>query len=188
MPQYGGPLAGVCVSTAVFVCGAAGFPSAPAELPTSSGPLQMTTESGTTASVPMGSELVLEGDGYAGNASVSIVVYSEPTELGATVADETGRVTAVVDLPDDLTGRHTVTAIGNGADGQPRALQMPIEVIDVADAAGAGVADVPSGPLDTLPRTGVSLAALFFGGLGMVVAGFVLVRSAVFRRKLLPEL
>lgn len=175
--SIGKPVAGVCVSTALFVCGAAGFPESPPQLPPSSGTLVV--DSSTTGNVPKpiaaGGTFTISGGGYAQDAAVTLVVYSEPRELGRTVADTAGRIDASVTIPSDLTGTHTVTAIGNGADGSPRALQAVVDVRAVTDTA--------NGP-QNLAFTGLSVAGLLAGALGLIVAGFALVRTAVFGRRL----
>ena len=175
MTIAGKPFAGVCVSTAVFVCSAAGFPVAPEELPTSSGELALDAEGDAPLDLAPGAELTLTGDGFADYAAVTVAVYSSPTDLAHIVSDNDGAIDAVVALPATLRGDHTVTAIGNGPQGEPVSLQADI-AIEAASAATA----------TTLPQTGLSLAGMAIGGLGMLIAGFILVRSVVFRRKFLP--
>jgi hypothetical protein len=174
--SIGKPVAGVCVSTALFVCGAAGYPQATAELPPASGTLVLDQSTGgSPKAIAAGGSFVLTGDGFAGNAAVTLVVYSEPRELGRTVADATGRIDASVTLPADLTGQHTVTALGNAADGTPRSLQAAVDVLAAGETA--------PGP-GNLAYTGLSVAGLLAGALGLIVAGFALVRTAVFGRRL----
>jgi hypothetical protein len=174
--SIGKPVAGVCVSTALFVCGAAGYPQATSELPPATGTLVLGGSSNGAAptSIAAGGSFVISGDGFSNNAAVTIVVYSEPRELGRTVATAAGRIDTSVTLPDDLTGRHTVTALGNGADGNPRSLQAAVDVRALSDSANPA----------SLAYTGLSVAGLLAGGIGLIVAGFALVRTTVFGRRL----
>lgn len=177
MTIAGKPFAGVCVSTAVFLCSAVGFPVAPEQLPPSSGELALDAE-GDDAPLDLapGADLTLTGDGFADYAAVTVAVYSSPTELAHVLSDDDGAIDAVVSLPESLRGDHTVTANGNGPEGEPVSLQASISVEAASATTGA-----------TLPKTGLSLAGMVIGGLGMLVAGFILVRTVVFRRKLLPN-
>lgn len=172
MPAYGKPLAGVCVATLLFTCGASGFPVPPDSVPPSSGSLDLAgTASGTTALAP-GSTVTVSGDGFAARANVTVAVYSEPETVSRVTAGSGGHITATFQLPEDLRGVHTITAIGNGRDNSSRALESRINVV-----AGESA----------LPRTGFNLAALAVGAVGLILAGFALVRTAVFGRRFLPS-
>lgn len=169
---YTGPGAGFCLATALFICGAAGFPVPPAQVPPSSGSLALGT-SASSVFAP-GAKVSLTGDGFAANASVTITIYSSPQILGHTVADASGHVATSATLPANLTGKHTLTALGNGLGNTGRALEASVDIKAVASAS-------PS-----LASTGFGAAAWILGGIGMIIAGFALIRTAVFRRKLLP--
>lgn len=177
MTIAGKPLAGVCVSTAVFVCGAMGFPTAPDELPPSSGAVVLNASAGSPLDLAPGADLDIRGSGFADFAAVTVAVYSTPTDLARVVSDDDGEINTVVSLPKDLVGDHTLTAIGNGPQGEPVSLQARVS-IETAPASTGGVT--------SLPQTGLNLAGIALGGLGLLLAGFVLIRTAVFRRKLLP--
>lgn len=167
MPNYGKPLAGLCTATALFLCSITGYPIPPPELPLADASL---VYEGNVVLSP-GSEVEVTGDGFASGAAVSISVYSEPQLLNEVVADSGGAISAVVGLPSDLPlGSHTISAIGVAPSGEARVLQV---VIDVGPA--------------TLPFTGFDTLLTVVSGLGLLIAGFVLIRSTVYRRRLLPE-
>lgn len=177
MTIAGKPFAGICVSTAVFACGAVGFPVAPQELPPSTGELVLDVRNEGPLDLAPGAELTLSGGGFADHAAVTVAIYSSPTDLASVVSDNEGEIDAVVALPEDLRGEHTVAAIGNGPQGELVSLQAAVS-IKAAPTAATG---------ETLPRTGLSLAVMAIGGMGMLLAGFVLVRTVAFRRKFLPS-
>jgi len=114
------------------------------------------------------------GGGYADEASVTIAVYSSPVELAHVMADASGRVDTSVTLPTGLTGAHTLTAIGDAPDGSAHSLEAAV-ILSAASTA------------TVLPFTGIDVAGYLLGGFGMILAGFVLVRTTVFRRRLLPN-
>jgi hypothetical protein len=115
------------------------------------------------------------GTGYASDAAVNVSIYSSPVDLADVVADANGNVVASVTIPASLTGPHTLSAIGNAPDGSARSLQASVNIVSPAP-----------GSIGALPRTGIRVTALVTGGLGMILAGLVLVRTAAFRRRLLP--
>ncbi len=174
VPAYGKPLAGFCAATAVFVCSAAGFPAAPSSLPASSGILALSGSAGSAATLAPGATVTVAGGGYADEASVTIAVYSSPVELAHVMADASGRVDTSVTLPTGLTGAHTLTAIGDAPDGSAHSLEAAV-ILSAASTA------------TVLPFTGIDVAGYLLGGFGMILAGFVLVRTTVFRRRLLPN-
>lgn len=176
MPAYGKPLAGVCASTALFLCGLAGFPVAPDALPPATGSLVLSAGSSTSATTLLpGADIRLAGAGFADEAAVTVSVYSDPIGLGATTADTDGEIDTTVTLPDTLLGRHTITALGNAPDGSAHSLQAKVILARAVPAVGS-----------TLPETGLRTAAFATSGLGMIVLGFALIRTAVYRRKFMP--
>lgn len=180
MAHYGRPLAGLCTSTALFVCGVAGFPALPDDLPPATGTLTLDGDRAGVEVAP-GAELTLSGGGFADHASVTIGIYSTPQDLGTTTADEAGDIEATVTIPDELTGTHTVTAVGNGPDGDAVVLRTSVSLLDSDAADGPTEAIV-----ETLPRTGIRVGLLALGALGMFLAGFAILRSTVGGRRFLP--
>jgi hypothetical protein len=170
---YGKPLAGVCGATALFVCGVTGFPVPPNSLPASEGTLALGSGSSSNTTFAPGAKVTLSGSGFKSNAAVTLVMYSEPQQLGTTVADAGGAISSAVSIPRNVTGTHTLVALGVAPDGTAHNVQSKINVV-----AGGGPGE--------LAMTGVNVAAMVAGGLGMIIGGFVLVRTARYRRPLLP--
>lgn len=167
MPNYGKPLAGICAATALFLCTITGYPIPAKELPLSDAQLSSPDQ----LAFEPGSEVRITGDGFGANAAVSISVYSTPRLLSEVVADGDGSISAAVVLPADLEfGTHTISAIGLAPSGEARALSLAIEV----------------GP-STLPFTGFDATVVVVTAIGSLVAGFVLIRSTVYRRPFLPD-
>jgi len=165
---YGKPLAGVCLATTIFVCSAIGAPSLPSSPPAPNAPLSLPS-TGSTA-LTAGTPVTVHGSGFARNANITIGVYSSPINLDALTADSSGSFTDSVTIPVSLSGSHTLVAEGNAPDGSARVLSSKITV------AAASVAG-------TLPFTGLNTALLALSGLGLVVAGFALVRTAAVARR-----
>jgi hypothetical protein len=178
---YTGPATGFCLAAAMFVCGATGLPTPPAQLPATSGSL--TLGSSGSATFAPGQTLTLSGKGFAGNARVTVAMYSSPRVLASTVADSSGNVAATVTLPTDLLGRHTLIALGNGPSLAGRSLESVVDI-----ETGATISpQTPTAIPQALAFTGFNVAAWILGGIGMLIAGFALIRTAVFRRKLVPS-
>ena len=190
---YTGPATGFCLAAAMFVCGAAGLPTPPEQLPATSGSLTLGAP-GSTSFAP-GQTLTLSGKGFAGNAHVTLVMYSSPRVLTSTVADSSGNVAARVTLPTDLRGQHTLVALGNGPSLEGRSLQSVVDIETVTVAGVTATAEAPTATVEAatvatpkaLAFTGFNAAAWILGAIGMIIAGFALIRTAVFRRKLVPS-
>lgn len=170
---YGKPVAGVCLATALFVCGAGGYPAAPSTLPPSSGSL---STAGASTTVAPGATLTVSGGGFASHAAVTMAVYTSPQLLDHVVADARGHVTDTVTLPKNLRGEHTITALGDGPNRTPHVLTYHVKV-------AAASASAPT----ALASTGFKAMEWILGGLALIVAGFALIRTAMFRRRLLPD-
>lgn len=165
MATYGKPFAGICVATAVFLCGLTGYPVPPEVLPTATG----TFETGVSSTVAAGGSVELSGGGFLPGSAVSIALYSSPQLLSEVVADEAGRIYATVTVPTETpSGGHTISAVGLSATDEPHAIQVAVTIVEP----------------DALPFTGGRLLVSMAGGLGLILAGFVLIRSAAFRRPL----
>ena len=169
-----GRAAGLCLATALFICGVAGFPTPPSSVPASTGTLVLSSHgSDQVPTFAPGARIQLEGGGFADEASVTVAVYSRTTSLAQTVADGSGRIDVEVRLPRDLSqGAHTLVALGVGPDGQGVALTAPIKVAAV--------------PAAQLAYTGFDVLTYLAAGVFLIVAGLVLLRTGVMRRRLMP--
>ena len=166
---YGKPLSGVCLATAVFVCSSLGAPILPRAPPAANAPLTLAATQGT-ATLTAGAPVVVKGSGFAPNANISIGVYSSPTDLDALTADATGSFSDSVTIPASFSGAHTLVAEGVAPDGSARVLETPITV-RAASSAG------------TLPFTGANTALMALSGLGLIVSGLALIRTAAVSRR-----
>ena len=167
---YGKPLSGVCLATAVFVCSALGVPSLPTSPPPANAPLVLPSSAGSTTLI-VGAPVTVSGSGFASNANIVIGVYSSPIQLDALTANASGSFSDSVTIPSSLSGAHTLVAEGNAPDGSARVLST---AITVRAAASTGT---------TLPFTGINTVLMVLSGLGLIVAGFALARSAALARR-----
>lgn len=169
MPNYGTPMAGICLATALFLCGLTGYPVTPAELPLADANMTAVPDASTFSP---GDTFEVTGDGFRDGAAITISLYSDPLLLSEVVAAADGTMVAEVTIPPDAPpGNHTISAIGLAPSGDARALAMQIQV----SSSGA------------LPMTGLDTVGVLLIGLGLVVLGFVLIRSTVFGRPFLPS-
>ena len=170
-----GKAAGLCLATALFICGVAGFPTPPSSLPASTGALMMTEGGGGQApSFTPGARIQVRGDGFAPGASVTVAIYSRPDALDRTVADALGAVDLTVRLPREIApGAHTLVALGVGPDGAAVALTAPITVAKTVPGA-------------ELAYTGFNVLTYLAAGVLMLVVGLILLRTGIMRRQLLP--
>lgn len=170
-----GKAAGLCLATALFICGVAGFPTPPSSLPASTGSLTLTEgSSGQAPTFAPGATIDVRAGDFADEASVTVAIYSRPVSLAHAIADPSGRVDVEVQLPADLApGSHTLVALGLGPDGQGMALTAPITV-------------AVANPTAQLAYTGFAVLAYLGAGVLLVVVGLVLVRTGVMRRRLMP--
>lgn len=170
----GKPIAGVCAATALFVCGAAGFPTPPSSVPAATGAL--TLGGPATTSLTAGQSLSLSAAGFAASSPVTLVEYSSPTQLGTATADSTGQLSTTVSLDPNLTGSHTIVALGNAPDGSAVSVESAVQIAP-SGTAPSGAQQLAWTGVETLPWAAGSILALLSGG--------ALIRAARGRR-LLP--
>lgn len=157
----GKPVAGFCAATALFVCGAAGFPTPPSSAPPATAALSLGGVS--TTSLVAGQQLDLSADGFAANAAITVVQYSEPTPLGTAVADGAGRLATRVSLDPDLSGTHTIVAMGLAPDGSGMAVTSEVTIAS-RSVSPSGASELAWTGVQTLPWVGGSILALLSGG------------------------
>ncbi len=114
-----------------------------------------------------GSSITISGGGFSPGADVTVVIRSEPLELGTTTADATGFMSIEVTLPEDFpAGDHTLSATGFSPDGT-LVLSLPVEV-----AGGDDLGEAP----DALAFTGSSLVQALLAAGAIAAGGLFLVR------------
>jgi hypothetical protein len=78
--------------------------------------------------------------GFAPGSAVQILIESDPTTLGVTIAEADGGVYTAVAIPADLApGPHTVRVVGTGPDEHSKIVELRVVV--------QGSSDVPVAPL-----------------------------------------
>jgi Mg-chelatase subunit ChlD/lysophospholipase L1-like esterase len=94
-------------------------------------------------SVPAGSTVVISTAGYAPGSQVLIIVRSQPRALASVTADDEGRVSAEVTLPDDLSrGDHLLVAQGFTDEGEYLLTGNPVEVARMSPWGGLGITGI----------------------------------------------
>lgn len=111
-----------------------------------------------------GGSLTFSGSGYASGENIDLILHSTPISLGTTVANAAGAFSAVVTLPDGITGAHTLEALGRTSH---RSSVVAITIEAPAAAAGGG-----------LPLTGFALMGTVAAGLAALLVGVFLVTAA----------
>jgi len=90
---------------------------------------------GVPSQVAPGQVLHVSGAGFAPFATVTVGFYSTPRVIGSVTADASGAFEAMVTVPDDARGAHTVVAAALAPDGSARYLSGATTV--VAPSGGA---------------------------------------------------
>lgn len=128
-----------------------------------------------------GQTITIEGRTFAGGATVTVTLSSEPVVLGSAAADPSGVVTLQGTIPASTPlGQHTITAVGQAPDGSELTVSVSINVVAADGADGAD--DDPAG--GALPRTGDD-SSIPLAKVGIVLAaiGGVITAIAAKRRK-----
>ncbi|GAA3298121.1 hypothetical protein GCM10020218_084930 [Dactylosporangium vinaceum] len=127
--------------------------------------LTLTTDQGIIKTAEPGQDIVVIGTGFMPYSTATIVVYSQPIELGTAVTDGQGNFSKPVRVPPDLVvGAHSLVAAGVGPNGLPHSLKM---AITVAAAGGGGGLAVTGAPIAAMLQLGL---ATVFGGGGLLFA------------------
>lgn len=132
-----------------------------------------TSSSGVTvspSSVPPGGTINVTSSGWAGGATVTVVMHSDPVTLGTMVASSTGTATGSFTIPSSATvGSHTLDLSGTGASGSARTVSGSFSVTSSTTATTSR----PS----ALSRTGRDIAGTVLFALLLIGAGAVLTRA-----------
>lgn len=177
-------MAGGGRGAAPVTSGVVAAPPVPAQLPASSGALQV--PAGSADTVTAGQAVDVSGSGYLPGSTVTVVVYSTPTVLDSLVTEGDGSFDTSVTLPAGLpAGAHTLVATGVDRNGDTWTLTRSVTAGGVqAGADGGPVVDLvaapapgdPAGPAAAgLASTGVDVAVPAIGGLLALTLGAVLI-------------
>ena len=93
-----------------------------------------------------------------------VLIYSAPSYLATVKADDSGKFSASITIPDSLSGSHTIVAIGS-SEGDIRSLALGVN-------------------LPELPKTGASLTRIIASGIALVIVGVAMLLLAVRRRSM----
>lgn len=128
--------------------------------------------------------------GFLPNSSAALAMFSTPIPLGTATADEFTFFDVVLKIPSNAQlGSHRIVSTGQGADGQPLTLSVPVVV--TAGATQTTVGDTDPGTTDDatsvvdrigLPRTGMQVLVAAATGAFLVLVGGVLLLSVRRRR------
>ncbi|GAA1762178.1 hypothetical protein [Luedemannella helvata] len=150
-------------------------PTLPDTLPESDGPL--TLPRGTE--IRAGSDVLIVGAGFAPNTPVTIGIYSQPVVLKTVTSNDDGEIRAVVSIPKNMSGDHTIVAAGEDSVGEVIYLTVPVSI---EEAVGTGGNSGSGGSSGGLPITGVAVAGMSLTGVALVGAGIMMFLAARRRR------
>ncbi|MEV4508053.1 fibronectin type III domain-containing protein [Dactylosporangium sp. NPDC049525] len=137
--------------------------------------LTLTTDKGIITTAVPSQDIVVIGTGFMPYSTATIIIYSQPINLGSAVTDGLGNFSKPVKVPADLVaGGHSLVAAGVDPDGLPHSLKMAIRV-----AAGTATTRRPN----SLAVTGPPVAAMLQLGLAMTFAGGGLLLANRTRRR-----
>ncbi|GAB3865885.1 hypothetical protein ACFPIJ_13695 [Dactylosporangium cerinum] len=184
-----GGVAGVTYTVTVVAkgTGANSAPAGPSNAVTPTAPpisttvpdtnLTLTTDKGIITTAVPSQDIVVIGTGFMPYSTATIVIYSQPINLGSATTDGAGNFSKPVKVPADLVvGGHSLVAAGVDPDGLPHSLKMAIRVAaSPARTGGSG-----SG---SLAVTGAPIAAMLQLGLATTFAGGGLLLSGRTRRR-----
>ncbi|HZN15008.1 MAG TPA: hypothetical protein VFB78_12100 [Acidimicrobiales bacterium] len=126
--------------------------------------------------VAPGGVVTLTSTGWQANATVTVVMNSDPVTLGTMTANAAGVATKQFTIPATApTGSHTLALSGIRASGTTQTVTVSLTVASAAVATTTTRAPTSGVPM---PRTGRDFAVLLMLGAGLVSAGTYLVRWA----------
>ena len=114
--------------------------------------------------VSTGGTTTITSSGWGANVQVTLVLNSDPVNLGTFAANGSGVVTAVVTIPASVdAGSHSLVLTGTDPSGAPRTVTATLTVTSPSSGS--------------LPRTGAALAALLGVAGILIAAGMVLSKA-----------
>ncbi len=123
--------------------------------------------------------------GFKQDASLTIVMNSDPVTLASISANSSGGFSATVTIPSTaIAGSHNIEVAGTNTNNGIHRLTFPITVA-VASATTSPLASTAStGGGATLPNTGASIATLLMAASVLLLLGFeILAKTERFRRQ-----
>jgi hypothetical protein len=94
-----------------------------------------------------GSLITIRGSGFKANSVVTIVMFSEPVELGTADVDSSGDFSAEVVIPELEDGEHLIEVSGEDPTGAERKISRTVSV----DRVGPDITSVTVAPLTVSP-------------------------------------
>jgi len=83
-------------------------------------------------------EFTMSGFGFDPSSSVTLFMFSTPTQLGTLPVPRNGALLGSVTIPASTsTGDHTIQAVGTGVDGMPMTVSLGVRVLTPTAALGA---------------------------------------------------
>lgn len=123
-----------------------------------------------TTLVP-GEAFALSGSGWLPGSTVGFTLFSDPVSLGSAEVGADTAFSAELEIPEDTEpGTHTLEIAGTSDEGDPRVVELTLEVLGASSDDGAGAAgsddvgDVEE-TTNELAYTGANLV----GGVGLAV-------------------
>ena len=143
-----------------------------------------TSATGTPSksSVAPGEVLQLGAEaGFKAEASLTIVMNSDPVTLGSISANASGGFTTTVSIPSNATaGSHTIEVAGANNNNGIHRLTYAITVTGSSGtdtSAQTGATASPTGTGANLPNTGGEIAVIVMVAAGLIVVGLELIRG-----------
>ncbi|MBA3654145.1 MAG: hypothetical protein H0W70_08120 [Actinobacteria bacterium] len=131
------------------------------------------------SSVPPGGAISVQSSGWQPNASVTVVLRSDPVTLGTLVAGANGAVSGQFTIPAGVAaGTHSIELTGTGASG---AAQTMSATLTVTSASASTMSTTRSSSV--LSRTGRYVGRLFRAALVLVAIGVTLLLVPIRRRR-----
>ena len=121
-----------------------------------------------TGALQPGQSITLTFTGFTPNETITIIVYSDPVNLGSFTAGSDGAVTATVTLPTTLDqGAHTIVATGATSGRTPSlAFTVSSGLVFTGEGQGGG-----SGGGGGLAFTGIAVAGSLVVAIALLTAG-----------------
>lgn len=166
-------LAAVVVSVLALTIAVVGFAGSANAAPYTTQPTVSVSDQTPVAGQP----LTITVSGFLPGEDVRIELRSTVRVLATVRADANGVATATVTLPSDVTGNHTIVAIGLVSG---RTASIPITIL--APAVNSPVNNIVSTE-PGLPRTGVEVVGIGAAATALLIAGGILLLLSGRRRK-----